>query len=680
MNGKEITAISVSGTGTLEDLQVRLARVEELLGLKSEGLPTVAEKTLRASQPLGTVVVKGDRSVFHGQNDRVTLLNQFSEVKDILNGMSADDQIQAWAKQVKFLQNKSVKMTASPDSLVEHEFSLALLKLREFLPPKHYCDRLVSIYVNHFERTMRVLHIPTFMRQYEQLWREESIEAYNPASILPQVTAVMSMAYHMDDARELGEGQPHRFYLKGAALDLVQAWVDELTRKQRTELSTLQVEILLLLAKSLRYLHPEKLWSSTGALVRSGMVMGLNMDPSAVKGFTPYQIEMRRRIWTTILEIDLQASVATGMPTVLPELDPACLTPSNLNDSDFNENSASLPASQPLDTYTDNIYQVILASSLPERLKALSLVQRSTPDVEVAVGLGRKVEECIKRKPQIVHLDNHNEIRPLDAGTQLHRVLLDLYLRRPILCLYKPLLLHQDPSTPTDIYTELNQHCLASSVVILSYQDLYTLPALRTITQSPLAHQNFFYRCCKMDVLWAALNCCQAIRRGSADSSSTLTARVKSTIECLIDRIGQKGSDLKDIVFLALALESVQLSDPSLNRAQALQRVVKKTLAACRERLLQPMVAHQPQSSTTRNQGVEAAMIVTPPMSYPAPTNDLGTKSALSSDYLRSNNDWFGELPDLAAEYTNFEASTFGSADLLDFGNVQDWNWEHMWQ
>lgn len=82
-------------------------------------------------------------------------------------------------------------------------------------------------------------------------------------------------------------------------MDLIQAWLDELGRKQRTELSTLQVDILLLLSRHLRGSQPEQLWSATGALVRSAMIMGLNVDPASVKGITSYMVEMRRRLWAT---------------------------------------------------------------------------------------------------------------------------------------------------------------------------------------------------------------------------------------------------------------------------------------------------------------------------------------------------------------------------------------------
>lgn len=46
---------------------------------------------------------------------------------------------------------------------------------------------------------------------------------------------------------------------------------------------------------------------------------------------------------------------------------------------------------------------------------------------------------------------------------------------------------------------------------------------------------------------------------------------------------------------------------------------------------------------------------------------------------------WFGELPDLAAEFTNFQQDVYGNGngvvnDVFNFGIGQDWNWEHMWQ
>lgn len=616
--------------------------------------------------------------------------------------MSNDDNLQAAAKQVKFLQNKSKIKIASPDSINENDFSLALLKLREFLPPKAYCDRLVSIYFKFFERTMRVLHGPTFMAQYEQVWTSNNPEIFTSSSIIPQLTAVMTMAYHMDDAVLDTDDQAHKTYLKGAAIDLVQAWLDELGRKQRTELSTLQVEVLLLLSRSLRYLYPEKLWSYTGALVRSAMTMGLHMDPATVPGITPYHVEMRRRLWATILEMDLQASMAVGMPVVVPKLDSGNLVPSNLNDTDFDESSTKIPTSRPLKDQTDSLYQICLASSLPQRLKAVTLVQRSAPNVEEAIELGRKVEECLARKPAVLSVQNNGN-GPLDAGALLHRVLVDLYIRRPLLCLYKPLLLgeQQDQATAT----EIQKHCLESSLAILAYQDLYATQMLGSIHGNGLPQQDFFYRCCKTDILWAALTVCQHIKllhqttpiahtpgkqngHVKNDFGDILLVRtVENTIDCLVDRVGRKGSDLKDIVFLSLALRWVQLDDSSNDGTQALNHAVRRTLTACRERLLQPIFKSEqqqqsapPPAKRAKTSSTSISNTITPPLSNPDMTPNSTFDLQFPMDLPDNAEQWFGDLPNLAAEFTTFQADQYNPNDAFNFGMTQEWNWEHMWQ
>lgn len=615
--------------------------------------------------------------------------------------MSSDKQVQASAKQIKFLQNKSREKIGSPEGNPRSDFSIALLKLREYLPPKPYCDRLVHIYCHHFERTFRVLHIPTFLRRYGQIWlpiSDENSDICTASSVIPEVTAIMTMAYHMDDAPQVGDDRNHRTYLKDAAIDLVQAWLDELGRKQRTELSTLQVEVLLLLSRSLHGIQPEQLWSAAGALVRSAMIMGLNIDPAIVSGITPYMAEMRRRLWCTILETDLQASMFCGMPLVIPELNSSSVIPSNLNDSDFDESSKTLPTPSPKHIYTDSLYQVVLAASLPQRLKALSIIQHSTPDIQDGIIYGKKVEECLSEKPRILSLDE-NDDSPRNSGALIHRVFLDLYMRRPLIRLYMALI-HgpqaRNPANKSSI-VELEQHCVESSRTILSYQNLYTLPALASITTSPWAQQNFFYNACKMDVLWAALTLCQEIRQCyELNRPNTLTLDlvhvVESTIAYLIHRIEQKGSDLKDIVFLALVLQSVQTPATAPDKSHILQQTVRKVLITCREQLLQPLVPSEYSQPLTvqpaKHVNVDTTLMSTSMPSTATPSSNPRTTPLSTSDSLFPLNlpagteQYFGDLSELAVEFDTFQAGVFDPNDALNFGFAQNqnYNWETMWQ
>ncbi|KAF1922411.1 uncharacterized protein M421DRAFT_105043 [Didymella exigua CBS 183.55] len=643
MSSKKSPSISTATIGAVEDLQARLAKVEEMLGIRSSRHST-SNGLAEDAQPhaIGTVVVKGSRSIFYGQNNRTTLLNQFLEVREFINEISNDKQVQASVKQIKFLQNKSRSKIGSPDSAPGSDFSMALLKLREYLPPKAYCDRLVHIHCQHFERTFRVLHIPTFMRRYYQIWMpvsNENADIFTSSSIIPEVTTVMTMAYHMDDSPQVGEDRNHRTYLKDAAMDLIQAWLDELSRKQRTELATLQVDVLLLLSRSLRGIQPEQLWSATGALVRSAMVMGLNVDPAIVSGITMYMPEMRRRLWATIIEVDLQASMFCGMPLAIPELNSRSVVPSNLDDREFDESSTVLSASHPKHVYMDSLYQVVLATSLPQRMKALSVIQHSTPDIKDGIRFGWKVEECLLQKPQTMSLHDNDEA-PRDSGALIHRVFLDLYMRRPLIRLYMALI-HGPQAQNTanrSLIAELGQHCLESSRVILS---------TRIFTQ--FRPPNFFYNTCKMDILWAALTLCQEISQCyELNMPKALTPNlvhaVETTIAYLINRIEQKGSDLKDIVFLALVLQSVQTPITVPDRSQILQQTARKTLATCREKLLHPSL----------------------PSELPQP---------LVIQTTTRTEQYFGDLSELAVEYNTFQAGPFDPDGALRFPQGHKYHW-----
>ncbi|KAK7191952.1 uncharacterized protein CC84DRAFT_1257465 [Paraphaeosphaeria sporulosa] len=689
-----------------EELRERVARLEELVSPRSVSSasrnaatnpsPRDATHVSNVAYPsqIGSVVVKGSSSRYHGQNDRVTLLNQFTEAKESINEISRDPQITGLAKQVQFLQGKSKSKIASPDT-ENTDFSLALLKLREFLPSKSTCDRLLNVYWRHFEQTMRILHIPTFMQRYSQIWMNTDPEICTTSSTIPQVTVVLIMAHAVDRLAPPDDGSDHTSaYLKGAAGDLIQAWLDELGRKRRNEFATIQVEALLLLARSLRNMPPEKIWSATGTLVRNAMVMGLHMDPSKVAKITPFYAEMRRRLWATIMEMDIQASMNAGMPILSLEADFSPLVPSNLDDADFDENCTRLPPAKPLSTMTDSLAQVYLASSLSQRIRALSLLQKVSSEVDVVEVMreAKKLEDWLSRKPAPLRLDNDDR-KPNDAGSLVHRILTDLYVRRPLLCLYRPLLLGERQDNPFS--SEISRLCLESSLVILSYQDYYDARNLEDDPRMPSSYRNFFYVACKNDVLWAALSICQHVealnRQTNMDPTdqiseqhkSTLINAIQNTIDRFTTRIGQRDSDLKDVMFLSVALESVRSSRLVQGKSQVMYEMAKRTLSACRENLMDSVVmgnkAHSVPDSTSKRpksvQKVPTRTPTTPLMRSPPATDPLPNLSPpLELDSFLS------ATSDLGVEFSNFHGEAFGFGTDPDFTIDANWNWDNMWQ
>jgi hypothetical protein len=598
--------------------------------------------------------------------------------------MAYDGPLMASAKKIKFLENKSKGNLLLPrERKKDPECSPALLKLWQFLPPKPYCDRLVSIYFQYFERTMRVLHRPTFMRQYERLWLNNDSEIGSSCSIIAQLTSLMTRACQLDDTTNANEYEVHISYLKETAINHVQAWLDGLGRKEKTELSTLQVEILLVIAKGL--LQPETLWTNTGSIVRSAMIMGLHLDPANIKSISLYQTEMRKRLWATVLELDLQASMMAGMPLTARDLECYNPIPTNLNDEDFDESSTKLPPSRPLSDLTDSLYQVYLASTLPQRFKALSLVQRATPDLNEAIEVGRKAEKCLVSKPLVLSL-HRSQLIPGDRGDLLHRVLLDLYLRRPLFCLYKPLL-YSDQGNP-DATKEVWLHCIDSSLAVLAYLDFYNHP-------SP--EQDLYSWLCKTDTLWAALFVCQRIKQicqypeqqMHAHHEQALVATVQNTIRSLMGKLGRKGSDLKDIIFLSLVLKWVQLPEPCPERTYELHQTATRTMEACVDQMLQYELSnnHYRHQQDEYNEPLTKRIRTSAP-SIPHTTNTSTITPGLATSVVlperltpasisEEAEQWLNDFPGLAAEFSNFQAELYNANDGFNGSLAQDW--EHFW-
>lgn len=471
------------------------------------------------------------------------------------------------------------------------------------------CDRLLESYTLNFEKTLRIFHVPTFIRQYNEFWADPDNEIYRSCGFLSQLTAVLAVALPLEDQSFKTEHTPSWEYLHMPAVNFVRLWLGKLGRKEQTELATLQVEALILLARRLRLVAPEELWRETGTLVRSAMVMGLHLNLTEYAELSAFQIEQRRRLWITIVEMDLQASIASGMPVTIPEIDFGPLTPANLNDTDFDDSTVELPPSKNLHEWTDSLAQVTLAMSLPHRIRAMMLVRTvgSGMDLSEVVNQGRRLEECLRLIPSPLKLEQAPKSG--DNPTMLlNRVLLDVYTRRPLLCLYRPIVMGE--SCDDRAFFEIQQSCLESSLVILSYQDYFDPSVADLDVFNSTSYWDIFQLFCKNDILWAALSVCGYMKlstqqqstalssppqpqpgssptpRAATHTKASLTRIVENTLDGLTRRIGETGSNLKDVLLLAVVLQSVRARGLGQMKERWMQQGATKALSACRQHLL----------------------------------------------------------------------------------------------
>lgn len=75
--------------------------------------------------------------------------------------------------------------------------------LRASLPSRAICNKLVEFYFNYFENVYRILHIPSFLTEYEAFWDVRSEHIMRFYDFIPQLAAVVGIAsefYDMADS------------------------------------------------------------------------------------------------------------------------------------------------------------------------------------------------------------------------------------------------------------------------------------------------------------------------------------------------------------------------------------------------------------------------------------------------------------------------------------------------
>ncbi len=86
------------------------------------------------------------------------------------------------------------------------------------------------------------------------------------------------------------------------------------------------------------------LWAG---ILRLSLHMGYHRDPRHFKDITPFEGEMRRRVWAQIVEADIINAFIFGLPCSVQSRFADTELPRNLHDEDLSEDMTELPPSRP---------------------------------------------------------------------------------------------------------------------------------------------------------------------------------------------------------------------------------------------------------------------------------------------------------------------------------------------
>jgi hypothetical protein len=92
-----------------------------------------------------------------------------------------------------------------------------------------------------------------------------------------------------------------------------------------------------------RHDSPRFVWMMTGLVIRMAQALGLQRDGSNFDHFSPYEIEIRRRVWWAVCLLDLRASEDQGMELTITNGSFDTKLPLNINNADIDPQMENLP-------------------------------------------------------------------------------------------------------------------------------------------------------------------------------------------------------------------------------------------------------------------------------------------------------------------------------------------------
>ncbi len=195
------------------------------------------------------------------------------------------------------------------------------------------------------------------MGHYKALWDAESEP---DAAFLVQLKLVLAIGAAIYD---------EQFSLRNSAIQWIyegQTWIsDPLFKSKLLNIRSLQINILVLLARERIGVGEEGNWIYAGALVRLAVYMGLHRDPTSLPKRSTFASEMRRRLWNTILEISVQSSITSGGPPLISLADFDAKPPGNFNDDQLMVDN---PVPKSESDHTEVYVAIALRKTLPVRL------------------------------------------------------------------------------------------------------------------------------------------------------------------------------------------------------------------------------------------------------------------------------------------------------------------------
>jgi hypothetical protein len=208
-------------------------------------------------------------------------------------------------------------------------------------------------------------------------------------------------------------------------------------------------------------------------IVRLAMHMGLHRDPKNFPNISPFEAEMRRRLWTVLTEIELLVSFQFGLPANIQSRYFDTEVPKNLHDEDFDETVTELPPERPLTDRTVVLYTIVkswMVKAFGEILATMS--SKESPTYGEVKRLDKQLERAHDQIPQLLQMRSFNLSITDPVDLIMQRLWIELMYQKARIVLHRRyfVLARED-----NRYVHSRSTCINAATRILEYQfDVHT--------------------------------------------------------------------------------------------------------------------------------------------------------------------------------------------------------------
>ena len=335
------------------------------------------------------------------------------------------------------------------------------------MPKRTVTDKLVSRYFNSYDPAVHILHPNSWNRVYEKHW--ENPESTGPAW-LGQMFAILCLAMHsyhrMDDEPPEYRGKSlalaaHYRALTGQCLLLA-----DFTKPVNHMIETM---VLHLHCEYARTRDAEVgVWVLVGMIVRLAMRMGYHRDPKYYPNITPFQGELRRRVWTFIRQSDLLFSFQIGLPSMIRVGDCDTEMPRNLFDDEFDEDTQVLPPSRSPTEPTPVSYMRAKSAMSFAFGKVVEQVHRVTNrSYEEVMELDQELREALAELPPHLRMRSIEDSASDPGALVMQRFNLSILYHKGQCVLHRKFL---NKARESNRYAHSRRTCIDSSMELLTHQ------------------------------------------------------------------------------------------------------------------------------------------------------------------------------------------------------------------